>query len=125
MARSLYAFTLIALAVSFTTPATARDEFKRGSTAYTVGMYNSAARQWLTLAEGGNRAAQYSIGRLFYYGRGVRRDRIEAYKWFFIASKNGVRRGDDAMRIAERHMTPSEIGEARIRAREWYRRNSS
>lgn len=125
MARSLYAFVLIAFAVSLTSPAQARDEFKRGSTAYTVGMYNSAARQWLALAERGNRAAQYNVGRLFYYGRGVSRDRIEAYKWFFIASKNGVRRGDDAMRIAERRMTSREIAEARIRAREWYRKNSS
>lgn len=125
MARSLYALVLVAFALSFTTQVHARDEFKRGSKAYTVGMYNSAARQWLSLAERGNRAAQYNIGRLFYYGRGVRRDRVEAYKWFFIASKNGVRRGDDAMRIAERRMTSREIAEARIRAREWYRRNSS
>ena len=29
------------------------------------------------------------------------------------------------MRIAERRMTSREITEARIRAREWYRRNSS
>ena len=125
MARSLYALVLIAFTLSFTAEAQARDEFKRGSTAYTVGLYNSAARQWLSLAERGNRAAQYNIGRLFYYGRGVRRDRIEAYKWFFIAAKNGVRRGDDAMRIAERRMTSREIAEARLRAREWYRRNAS
>jgi len=125
MARSLYALALIAFALSVTAPAQARDEFKRGSTAYTVGLYNSAARQWLTLVERGNRAAQYNVGRLFYYGKGVRRDRIEAYKWFFIASKNGVRRGDDAMRIAEQRMTSREIAEARVRAREWYRKNSS
>ena len=29
------------------------------------------------------------------------------------------------MRIAERRMTSREAAEARIRAREWYRRNSS
>ena len=39
------------------------------------------------LADRGNRAAQCNIGRLSYYGKGIRRDRIEAYKWFFIAAK--------------------------------------
>lgn len=125
MARSVYALVLVALVLSVSGPAQARDEFKRSSKAYTVGLYNSTARQWLALAERGNRAAQYNIGRLFYYGKGIRRDRIEAYKWFFITAKNGVRRGDDAMRIAERRMTSLEIAEARIRAREWYRHNSN
>jgi hypothetical protein len=52
-------------------------------------------------------------------------DRIEAYKWFFIESKNEVRCGDDAMRIAEQRMTSREVAEARVCAREWYRKNSS
>ena len=80
MARSLYALVLVALVLSVSGPTQARDEFKRGSKAYTVSLHNSAARQWLALAERGNRAAQYNIGRLFYYGKGIRRDRIEAYK---------------------------------------------
>ena len=45
MARSLYALVLVALVLSVSGPAQARDEFKRGSKAYTVGLYNSAARQ--------------------------------------------------------------------------------
>ena len=36
MARSLYALVLVALAVSATAPAQARDEFKRGSPAYAI-----------------------------------------------------------------------------------------
>ena len=125
MARSLFALALIVFTFSQPAAVSARDAFKSGSKAYTVGMYSSAARQWLTLAEKGNRAAQYNIGRLFYYGKGVRRDRIEAYKWFLIASENGVNRGLEAIRMVEQRMTSREMAEGRVRAREWRRKKPS
>ena len=55
MAPSLHAFVFFAFALSITAPAQARDDFERGSTAYIVGFYNSAARQLLSLAKSGNR----------------------------------------------------------------------
>ena len=89
---------IVSLAVGLfvTAPATARDNFKNGSTAHSVGLYGSAARHWLSLATKGHAPAQYNVGRMMYYGRGFRRDPIEAYKWFLIASENGVRRSTAA-----------------------------
>jgi TPR repeat protein len=61
MRQSLF---LVALLAGFATasPATARDNFRTGSTAYAVGLYGSAARHWLTLAEKGHPPAQYNVG---------------------------------------------------------------
>lgn len=119
---SLVAVTALALALS--APASARDNFKTGSTAYTVGLYGSAARHWMALAARGHAPAQYNVGRMLYYGQGMRRDPIEAYKWFLIASKNGIRRSTAAAEIAAQRMTQREIVEATVRARDWHRRHA-
>lgn len=115
---------LLTAVLALSTPASARDNFKSGITAYTVGLYGSAARHWMALAAKGHAPAQYNVGRMLYYGQGVRRDRIEAYKWFLIASKNGIRRSADAARILGERMTRREIIEATVRARDWQRRHS-
>lgn len=102
-------------------PATARDNFKTGSNAHTVGLYGSADRHWLTIAEKGYAPAQYNVGRMLYYGQGMRRDRIEAYKWFLIARDNGVRRSAEAARILGERLLRHERVEAVVRARDWQR----
>lgn len=113
-----------ALIVTLSTPVMARDNFKTGSTAYSVGLYGSAARHWMSLATKGHAPAQYNVGRMLYYGQGMRRDPIEAYKWFLIASKNGVRRSSAAAKIAAERMTRRQIVEATIRARDWHRQDA-
>jgi TPR repeat protein len=110
--------------IALASPAAARDNFKNGSSAYSVGLYNSAARHWMSLASKGHAPAQYNVGRMLFYGQGMRRDPIEAYKWFLIASENGVRRSAAAIRLVGDRMTRQEIVEATIRARDWHRRNS-
>jgi TPR repeat protein len=120
MSQRLFAIALIA-GLATAGPATARDNFKTGSNAYTVGLYGSAARHWLTLAENGHAPAQYNVGRMLYYGQGMRRDRIEAYKWFLIARDNGVRRSAEAVRILGERMLRHERVDAMVRARDWQR----
>ena len=50
MRYSLFVGSLLA-GIATAGSATARDNFKTGSTAYSVGLYGSAARHWLALAE--------------------------------------------------------------------------
>ena len=123
MRTSLFAVALLA---GFATagPAAAQDNFKTGSSAYAVGLYGSAARHWLALAEKGHPPAQYNVGRMFYYGQGMRRDQIESYKWFLIARDNGVRRSEEATRILGEHLLRHERVEAMVRARDWQRRHA-
>ena len=89
-----------------------------------MGLYGSAARHWLSLAGKGHTPAQYNVGRMFYYGKGVRRDQIEAYKWFLIARDNGVRRSAEATRILGERLLRHERVEAMVRARDWHRKNA-
>jgi uncharacterized protein len=123
MRTSLFAVALLA---GFATagPAAAQDNFKTGSSAYAVGLYGSAARHWLALAEKGHPPAQYNVGRMFYYGQGMRRDQIESYKWFLIARDNGVRRSEEATRILGERLLRHERVEAMVRARDWQRRHA-
>ncbi len=115
----------IALVFALTAPpAGVADTFTSGSNAYSTGLYGSAARHWLDLAEKGHGAAQYNIGRMHYYGQGVVRDRIEAYKWFLIARANGVERSDEAARLLADRMTSREVAEAARRALDWRNRHT-
>jgi len=122
--RTVRLIFAVTACISIGIPAAARDNFKSASSAYTVGLYNSAARHWMSLAAKGNAPAQYNVGRMLFYGQGMRRDPIEAYKWFLIASDNGVRRSAAAVRLVGDRMTRGEIVEATIRARDWHRHNA-
>ena len=46
--------------------------------------------QYRKAAEQGHAAAQYQLGRCYYYGHGVRQDYAEAVKWFRKAAKQGI-----------------------------------
>lgn len=119
----LSATALLSLSL-VTAPLQAADGFKAGTRSYTVGMYDSAARHWRSMAEKGNGAAQYNIGRMIYYGRGTRKDPIEAYKWFLLASANGINQGRIAARLLGDKLTRKQIVEATVRARDLQRRYS-
>lgn len=122
MRRSLFATALL-LAVS-AAPAFAVDRFANGSNAYSTGFYGAAARHWMDLAEKGHGPAQYNVGRMFYYGQGVARDPVEAYKWFLLANDSGVERSRTAAEMLGDRLTSRQIAEATIRAREWGYRNT-
>lgn len=122
MRRLALAFTLLLAASAG--PAFAVDRFASGSNAYSSGFYGSAARHWMSLAEKGHGPAQYNIGRMFYYGQGVARDPVEAYKWFLLARSSGVERSTAATEILGAKLTSHEIAEATVRAREWGFRNA-
>ena len=72
--------------------------------------------------------AQASLGEMYAQGRGVRRDYIQAHKWYNIAAathssdtlrKQSAKASD---KLAKR-MTPDQIAEAQRMAREWLERH--
>ena len=71
------------------------------------------------LAEAGNGSAQYNIGLMHFYGQNVRKDAVEAYKWFLLAGKHGIEKGKVAMDRMSYRMSPLQISEAVSRAEEW------
>ena len=78
--------------------------------------YAEAVLWFRRAAEQNHALAQYRLGRMYYFGKGVSTDHIEAHMWFNIAAAygrlaSGVDR-DSAVRLrdwAEIFMTSTQI----------------
>jgi TPR repeat protein len=80
--------------------------------------YATAAKFYLGAAEQWHASAQYNLGLLYYDGRGVRQDLVQAFVWFQLAAAGGLPQAlADLDRLAAR-LTPSQIDEAQQLARE-------
>ncbi len=64
-------------------------DFKSGGEAYKRGDYETAAKEFLPLAEKGDHRAMYALGSMYAAGNGVKQDLKEAYKWFSKAAQYG------------------------------------
>jgi len=60
--------------------------FNSGLQAYNSGDYTTALAEWTPLAEQGNANAQYSLGILYRYGRGVPENDKTTVKWYTLAA---------------------------------------
>ncbi len=60
-----------------------------GLAAHKRGDYATALREFRSLAELGDAVAQYSLGLMYYHGRGVPQDYAEAAKWYRKAAERG------------------------------------
>ena len=61
--------------------------YQAGVAAYEEGDYATAIEKLQPLAEQGHAEAQFALGYMYYYGRGVDEDKKEAAKWFRKAKK--------------------------------------
>ena len=64
-------------------------DFESGGEAYKRGDYETAAKEFLPLAENGDHRAMYALGSMYAAGHGVPMDLDEAFKWFQEAAKYG------------------------------------
>jgi TPR repeat protein len=73
--------------------ADAEELYQRGEAVYfgrgVPQSYTKAARLFREAAEGGNSAAELSLGRCYLEGRGVPKHDVEAVRWFRIAAGHG------------------------------------
>ena len=60
----------------------AAETFEDGFAAYRQGNYAAALQLWRPLADQGNTAAQYNLGIMHEYGRGMKQDYAEALRWY-------------------------------------------
>jgi len=51
--------------------------------------YQTAFEIWKSLAEQGNTEAQFNLGRMYSYGRGVKLNHKKAVKWYQLAGEQG------------------------------------
>lgn len=64
-------------------------DFKSAGDAYKAGDYETAAKEFLPLAENGDHRAMYALGSMYAAGHGVPMDLKEALKWFRKAATYG------------------------------------
>lgn len=94
-------------------------DFEAGMDAYGRGDYATALREWRPLAERGHPGAQYNLGMLYDFKKGVPQDFAVARQWYDIAAHST----DDTCRnvAAENRdkiadgMTSAQIAEAKKR----------
>ncbi len=109
---------IVTLAFMLSLPVAAQD-FEAGMAAYKRGDYAMALREWLPLAERGNEKAQAVLGGMYYMGRGVQQDDVNAAMWLGLAARQGEQYAARLRNHAISEMTPDQIAEAERLAREW------
>ena len=81
---------IVALALLATlpgAPVAAGQTFDEAVAAYNRGDYATAVRGFLVHAEQGDATAQYKLGVMYNYGRGVLKDEAEAVRWYRLAAE--------------------------------------
>jgi uncharacterized protein len=84
------AIGLLCALLAMTLASPAFSGFKAGAEAAGREDYQTALAEWLPLAESGDERAQYNIGLMYEYGRGVPEDQGKAFKWYRRAAEGGA-----------------------------------
>lgn len=74
--------------------------------------YRRAANQ-------GGIEAQYNLGLMYLYGRGIRQDKEEAYYWFSLAAKPGLSQARNELFLNDPGIPPDRIEIIKKRVEEW------
>jgi hypothetical protein len=82
-----FRITLMLSIVCFVVPAWA--DYKAGEDAYNRGDFATALREWRPLAEQGHAGAQYYLGVLYDFRKGVPQDFAMAREWYEKAAAQG------------------------------------
>ena len=81
-----------------------------------------AAKWYRMAAEQGRALAQYELGLMYYEGKGVLQDYVEAHKWLNLATSGNHRLARKKRDEVAQRMTADQIAEAQHQAREWFNR---
>lgn len=83
--KRMAAILALALGVAFN----ANAGMEEGQQYYISGEYDKALAEFKPLAEQGDAKAQYFVGFLYHHGYGMKRDEVEAAKWFRMGAEQG------------------------------------
>lgn len=86
---SIALVSVFLLALSCLIQAPARADFNGAVVAYGLGKFSPAHREFLALAERGHTGAEFMLGAMRFYGKGVPRNDALAAVWFFKAAIKG------------------------------------
>ncbi len=97
-------------------------DFKSGGEAYKSGDYETAAREFLPLAEAGDHRAMYALGSMYSAGHGVPQDYEQAFMWFQRAAK--YHRPDAEYKLGLLYLNGLGTAQDYRRAMNWFGRSA-
>jgi uncharacterized protein len=97
----------------------ARADYAAGLAAARAGDYAAAVREWLPVAEGGNRDAQFNLGLAYENGLGVAADAAQAARWYRRAADQDDREAQAY--LAEMYANGLGVARNDVEALRWYR----
>lgn len=81
---------ILAIALTFLAlAAPARADFQSAVVDYDRGRYDAALEEFTSLAEGGHAGAEFMLGAMYFYGKGVTPNHKLAAIWFYKAATKG------------------------------------
>lgn len=76
--------------------------------------------KWLgAAAQQGHRDAQFYLGDAYWRGRGVKADKVQAYKWLNLSGAAGSEEARRSRTALTRQMTPQEIAQGQLLSTEF------
>lgn len=96
--RNLIGLLFVSVLLSFSHSASA-GQYEDGTAAYDRKDYATALRLWRPLADRGDARALLKLGEMYWFGRGVTRDDVQAYMWTNLArARSYMEEGDHRTR---------------------------
>jgi DNA-binding NarL/FixJ family response regulator len=114
--------------LAFSSPAELVNPEAQNASSLQIPDEEGAAFIWCSKAADRFTTAQFMLGQMYRDGRGTDKDPIAAYMWFQIAEATSRRRLQASVNSAERlasELDAGELAEAKRRAAEWLKLNSS
>lgn len=76
---------------------------KQGKANFLAQHYDRAFKQLMVPAKHGNPEAQYAIGYMYYYGKGVKQDKPLGTTWINKSAKQGNKQAIASLKILEQN----------------------
>jgi uncharacterized protein len=81
--------------------------------------YEEAVKWFRRSTNQGFAGSQFKLATMYWAGKGVKRDAVQAHMWANLAAAQGMKMAEGARMIAEEQMTSAQVLEAQRMAREW------
>jgi len=82
--------------------------------------YKEAAKLWRKAANQGNAVAQYDLGLMYDYGKGVKQNYFKAVKWYRKATNQGAARAQ--YNLGNMYNYGKGVKQNYVKAVKWYRK---
>ena len=112
--------TAVFLCLILPAVALAAGNFQKGFEAHLRGDYAAAIREWGPLAAQGDSAAQFNIGNMFDFGKGVKEDNVQAVYWYNKAAEQDNANAQYA--LGWMHENGEGVSVDLVKAYTWYKK---